>query len=71
MNYQTNYIVIKLPLETKKGFSHVPKFDKNNYAERYSITLNGEPKVQYENDHIILIFEGFTHPDESPAISSI
>ena len=71
MNYQTNYIVIKLPLIAKNEFFHVPKIDKNDYAQQYGITLNGEPKVQYDSDQIILIFEGFPHLDERPAISSI
>lgn len=68
MDYQTKYIVIKLKLTKHKGFYHVPKFDKYAYAQQHGITLNGEPIVQYEDDNIILIFEGFPHTDERPPL---
>lgn len=71
MDHQINYIVIKLPLTEKNGFYYVPKIDKSNYAQQHGITLNGEPTVIYESDHIILIFEGFPYVDERPPFTTI
>jgi len=67
MDYQTQYMVIRLSLKKEKGFSHIQNFDINEYMKEHKVTLMGDPvSVQVDREEIVLIYNGYPYEVQQP-----
>ncbi|MBV9963823.1 MAG: hypothetical protein JO072_16390 [Parafilimonas sp.] len=72
MNYQTEFIIIRLPLAKGKSFQHTPDFNRDEYAQQNKITLFGDPiSIQVEKNEIILVYKGYPYEDNRPPMGFI